>query len=117
MLIIPAEFDLANLEQGNLQLELRQQPNNMDALIAQRAVMSVISRVSSAADIANQSVAKAEQIRPFASAADRQSYFNDALKQAQTLLAAAPSRVTGVRRAIPSTRSPMTRAATLRPGN
>jgi ABC-2 type transport system permease protein len=94
VLIIPAGFNLANLEQGSLQLELRQQPNNMDALIAQRAVMSVISRVSSAADIANQSVAKAEQIQPFASAADRQSYFNDALKQAQTLLAAAPSRVT-----------------------
>jgi ABC-2 type transport system permease protein len=94
VLIIPAEFDLTHLEQDRIQLELRQQPNNMNAMIAQRAVMSVISRVSSAADIANQSVAKAEQIQPFASAADRQAYFNDALKQAQSLLAAAPSRVT-----------------------
>jgi ABC-2 type transport system permease protein len=94
VLTIPVEFDLARLEQGSIPLDLRQQPNAMDAMVAQRAVLSVISRVSSAADIANQSVAKAEQIRPFASAADRQAYFNDALKQAQSLLSAAPSRVT-----------------------
>jgi ABC-2 type transport system permease protein len=92
ILVIPPEFDLAHLEQGSIPLELRQQPNNMDAMVAQRAVESVISRVSSAADIANQSTSKAEQIRPFASAADRQSYFNDALSQAQSLLSAAPNR-------------------------
>jgi len=94
VLIIPAAFDLAHLEQGSIQLELRQQPNNMNAMVAQRAVMSVISRVSSAADIANNSVAQAEKIQPFASAADQQAYFNDALKQAQSLISAAPSRVT-----------------------
>jgi ABC-2 type transport system permease protein len=94
VLTIPADFDLAHLEQGSIPLDLRQQPNNMDAMVAQRAVMSVISRVSSAADIANQSVVTAEQIRPFASATDRQAYFNDALKQAQSQLSAAPSRVT-----------------------
>jgi ABC-2 type transport system permease protein len=93
VLIIPADFNLAQLEQGSIPLELRQQPNNMDAMVAERAVMSVISRVSSAADIANQSVSTAEQIRPFASAADRQAYFNEALKQAQTQLGAAPNRV------------------------
>ncbi len=94
LLIIPAEFNLANLEAGQLQLELRQQPNNMNAMVAQRAVLSVISRVSSAADIANNSAARAEQIRPFASAADRQAYFNEALKQAQSLISSAPSRIT-----------------------
>ena len=94
VLIIPPEFDLAHLEQGSIPLELRQQPNNMDAMVAQRAVMSVISRVSSAADIANQSVTRAEQLQPFASAADRQTYFNAALQQAGSLLSAAPSRVT-----------------------
>lgn len=93
VLIIPAGFDLAHLEQGNMQLELRQQPNNMNALIAQRAVMAVISRVSSAADIANHSIASAEQIQPFDSTVDRQAYFSAALKQAQTLLAAAPTRL------------------------
>jgi ABC-2 type transport system permease protein len=97
VLIIPADFDLAHLEQGNLPLELRQQPNNMDAMVAQRAVLAVIGRVSSAADVANRSVAEAEKIRPFASEADRQAYFGDALKQAQSLMADAPVRVAEVR--------------------
>jgi ABC-2 type transport system permease protein len=94
VLVIPAGFDLAHLEQGSIPLELRQQPNNMNAMIAQRAVQSVISRVSSAADIANNSVAAAERIQPFATAADRQAYFNEALNEAQSLLSEAPSRVT-----------------------
>ena len=94
MLIIPAEFDLAHLEKGNIPLELRQQPNNMNAMVAQRAVMSVISRVSSAADIANASLATAEKIQPFASEVERQAYFDAGLKQAQSLLSAAPSRIT-----------------------
>jgi ABC-2 type transport system permease protein len=94
VLIIPAGFDLAHLEQGSIQLELRQQPNNMNAMIAQRAVQSVISRVSSAVDIANSSVVAAEQIQPFATTADRQAYFNEALDQAQSMLSEAPSRVT-----------------------
>ena len=94
VLIIPVEFNLARLEQGSIQLELRQQPNNMNAMVAQRAVMSVISRVSSAADIANKSVLKAEQLRPFASTADRQAYFNAALNQAQALISEAPTRIT-----------------------
>ena len=93
VLVIPAEFDLAHLERGSIQLELRQQPNNMSAMVAQRAVLSVISRVSSAADIANASVAAAEQIRPFTSEEDRQAYFDAALKQAQSLMAEAPTRL------------------------
>ena len=94
ILIIPADFDLAHIEQGDIQLELRQQPNNMNAMVAQRAVMSVISRVSAAVEIAAKSVAKAEQIQPFASNADRQVYFDAALNQAQSLMSAAPSRIT-----------------------
>jgi len=94
ILIIPAAFDLAHLEQGSIQLELRQQPNDTNAMIAQQAVQSIISQLSSAADIAKDSVATAERIRPFASAADRQAYFDEAFTQAQSLLAQAPSRVT-----------------------
>jgi len=56
-------------------------------------VLAVISRVSSAVDIARNSVTSAGQIQPFASESDRQVYFNDALKQAQSLLAAAPVRI------------------------
>jgi len=101
VLIIPADFDLAHLEQGSLPLELRQKPNNMNAMVAQRAVMAVIGRVSSAADVANRSVAAAEKIRPFASEADRQAYFGAALKQAQNLMAAAPVRVAEIRGSTP----------------
>jgi ABC-2 type transport system permease protein len=96
VLVIPADFDLAHLEQGSLPLELRQQPNNMNAMVAQRAVLAVIGRVSSAADIANRSVAAAEGIRPFASEADRQAYFGEALQQAQKLMASAPVRAAKV---------------------
>ena len=39
---------------GGCELELRQQPNNLNALVAYRAVQAVISRVSSAVDIAKQ---------------------------------------------------------------
>ena len=43
MLVIPPEFDIQHLEQGSLGLELRQQPNNLNAQVAQRAVQAVIS--------------------------------------------------------------------------
>jgi len=93
ILIIPGEFDLSHLEQGNLQLELRQQPNNMNAIIAQRAVQAVISRISSTVDIARTSLAKAEQIKPFASEMERQAYFDTSLQKAQTLMNQAPTRL------------------------
>jgi ABC-2 type transport system permease protein len=93
MLVIPAEFDLAHLEQGSLQLDLRQLPNNMNAVIAERAVLAVISRVSSASDIAKSSVAAAEAIQPFATSSDRQAYFDAALTKAQSMIAAAPDRI------------------------
>jgi ABC-2 type transport system permease protein len=93
VLIIPAAFDLTHLEESDVTLQLRQQPNNMDAMVAQRAVQSVIARVGSSVDIADQSVQAAEQIQPFSSEADRQAYFTTSLDQAQTLLSQAPDRV------------------------
>ena len=93
VLIIPAAFDLRQLTSGNTDLELRQQPNNLNALVAYRAIMAVISRISSAADIAASSVAEAEGIQPFATDAARQAYFNAALVAAQTLMDQAPDRI------------------------
>lgn len=93
LLIIPAGFDQSALESGSLTLELRQQPNNINALVAQRAVQAVISRVGQAVQIARQSVAEAEKIQSFASETDRQAYFNSSLEEAQTLLADAPDRI------------------------
>lgn len=93
VLVIPPDFDCSHLEQGASALELRQQPNNMNALVAYRAVQAVIGRLGSAADIARDSVAEAERIRPFESAAARQAYFDAALAAAQEKMAAAPDRL------------------------
>ena len=92
VLVIPPDFDQGHLEDG-LALDLRQQPNNMNALIAQQAVQAVIRRVGAAVDIARQSVAEAEQIQPFESQTAREAYFEAALAQAQTLLDSAPARL------------------------
>jgi ABC-2 type transport system permease protein len=94
ILIIPAEFDITHLEQKNITLELRQQPNNLNAMVAQRAVMAEIGRLSSTVDIANNSVKAAESIQPFESIAERQTYFAEALNEAQTLMGKAPDRIT-----------------------
>jgi ABC-2 type transport system permease protein len=93
LLIIPAGFEQSALESGSLSLELRQQPNNLNALVAQRAVQAAISRVGQAVEIARRSVAEAEKIQAFASAAVRQDYFNEALNSAQDLLDDAPDRI------------------------
>ena len=93
VLIIPAAFDVPQLGAGVAELELRQQPNNLNALIAYRAVTAVISRLGSAAEIAESSTAEAERIRPFESAAARQAYFDASLAAAQTSLAQSPARV------------------------
>ena len=99
VLVIPPGFDLPQLAQGQVELELRQQPNNLNALAAHRAVMAVAGRLSSVVDIATSSVAEAERIRPFASAAARQAFFDAALQEAQAQLAQAPDRVATTRAA------------------
>jgi ABC-2 type transport system permease protein len=93
LLIIPPGFDQSALESGSLTLELRQQPNNLNALVAQRAVQAVISRVGQAVQIARQSVIEAEKIQPFVSDVDRQAYFEASLDQARALLGEAPERI------------------------
>jgi ABC-2 type transport system permease protein len=93
VLVIPPEFGHRHLKQGSIALELRQQPNSMNALIAERAAMAVISRLSSTVDIAHRSVAEAEHIVPFESDAARQAYFDASLQEAQAQMSAAPDRV------------------------
>jgi len=94
VLIIPPAFDLRQGQPGKTELELRQQPNNLNALAAYRAVLAVIGRIGSAADIAEDSVAEAERIQPFATDAARQAYFDASLASAQALLDQAPARLT-----------------------
>ncbi len=92
-LILPPDFDLETLKKGRMELELRQQPNNMDALIAQRSVNAILQRVSSAVDIASRAVAEAEALRPFATDTERLQFFNAALESAQEDISTAPNRL------------------------
>lgn len=93
VLVIPAEFNLESLQSGPLTLDLRQQPNNLNALAAYQTVQDVLGRLSSGVQIAQQSVQAAEQARPFESDAERAAYFAAALEAAQSELSAAPERV------------------------
>lgn len=97
MLIIPVDFTLEGLKSGEVALDLRQQPNSMNAQIAQRAVQAAASRVGSAVQIAEGAVSEAERIQPYASEADRQRYFEAALADAQSLMLEAPVRLEVVR--------------------
>ncbi len=99
LLIIPAGFDTDSLSTGSAELELRQQPNNMDAVIADRAVQAVIGKLGSAINAAQMAVDEAEQIGTFESESDKQIYFDQALTSAQKLLDEAPSRVNVTRAA------------------
>ena len=93
VLVIPAAFDVPQLTAGAAELELRQQPNNLNAVIAYRAVTAVIGRIGSAAEIAERSTAEAERIRPFETAAARQAHFDASLAAAQDLLTQSPARI------------------------
>ncbi len=90
VLFIPAGFALDSDERN---LELKQQPNNLNALVAERAVLAAIGRVGSAVTIAEDSVREAESARAFESDEERETYFAAALDKAQELMESAPWRV------------------------
>lgn len=93
VLVIPEAFDQKHLREGNLSLDLRQQPNNLNSLAAFQEVQSILSRLSSTYVIAEESTAAAEAIRPFASSAERTAYFDAALQAAQQEVETAPQRI------------------------
>jgi ABC-2 type transport system permease protein len=92
--IIPAGIDIASLQNGSAEVELLQQPNNLNATIAERAVLTAIRRVSSSISAAQNAVDVREAKQAFASDADKQTYFEDSLEMAQSIQADAPKRVT-----------------------
>jgi ABC-2 type transport system permease protein len=94
VLIIPAGMDIESLQNGSAEVELLQQPNNMNATVAQQAVRTAIRRVSSASSAAQNAVRQRESIQPFASEAEKQAYFESSLATAQTIQQEAPERVT-----------------------
>lgn len=91
---IPAGLDLAALQRGSAQVELLQQPNNLNATVAERAISTAIRRVSSAISAAQNAVSQRESRQPFGSDAEKQAYFESSLTLAQTIQSEAPERVT-----------------------
>lgn len=93
ILIIPENFTMTALQDGEAEVELRQQQNNLNALIDQQAVQVAVGRIGSLVEIANASLEKAETFQTFQSEAEKQAYFDEAFDQAQKLMAEAPQRV------------------------
>jgi linearmycin/streptolysin S transport system permease protein len=94
VLIIPAGIDSAALQNGSAQMELLQQPNNINATVAERAVLTAIRRVSSSISAAQNAVKQREALQPFGSEAEKQAYFDSSLETAQSIQKDAPERVT-----------------------
>ncbi len=94
ILVIPAGMDLNSIQNGTAQLDFRQQPNNLNASVAERAVQTAIRRVSSAVNAANKAVEEAKARGTFESAEAEQAYFDEALKLAKSIQEDAPKRVT-----------------------
>lgn len=94
--IIPAGIGIEALQNGSAEVELLQQPNNLDATIAERAILTSIRKVSSAISAAQNAVNQREAKQPFASDAEKQDYFESSLELAQSIQAAAPQRVSVV---------------------
>lgn len=93
---IPANIDIGSLQNGSAEVELLQQPNNMNAMVAERAILTAIRRVSSSVSAAQNAVNQREARAPFASEAERQAFFESSLEVAQSIQADAPERVTVV---------------------
>jgi ABC-2 type transport system permease protein len=92
--IIPAGLDIQALQKGNAQVELLQQPNDINATVAERAVSTAIRRVSSSVSAAQSAVKEREAIQSFDSEAEKQAFFESSLQRAQSIQKEAPQRVT-----------------------
>jgi ABC-2 type transport system permease protein len=93
VLVIPSDLDLKSIQDGTAQLDFRQQPNNLDASIAQRVVQTAVRRVTSAVNAANLAVEEAEARGTFESSMDERAYFDEAFKLAKSLQEKTPERV------------------------
>ena len=92
--IIPAGIDIESLQNASAAVELLQHPNNQNATIAGRAVLTAIRQVSNSISAAQNAVNVREAKQPFASEAEKQAYFENSLEMAQSIQEDAPERVT-----------------------
>jgi ABC-2 type transport system permease protein len=101
MLIIPEGLDIEAITKREASVELREEPNSLNATIARRAIQSALRRVSSAVNAATDALAEAEQRGTFESQIERQAYFDESLALAQRIQERAPRRVSLVEAATP----------------
>ena len=92
--LIPPGIHIEALQNGTTEVELLQQPNNLDATIAQRAVSTAIRSVSSAVSAAQTAVNQRESKQSFTSDAEKESYFESSLELARSIQQDTPERVT-----------------------
>ncbi len=93
ILVIPENFTLEDIMEAPVTLEVREQLNSLNAMVAEREVESVVGRTGSALQVASSSTALAESIRPFSSVGARQAYYQVALKDTERLMSDAPNRL------------------------
>jgi ABC-2 type transport system permease protein len=93
LLVVPSGFGERLASGQPAEVELRLIPNDLDSLAVEQAVRSAAATVGRALGVAYGSLAEAERVRPFADEAERQSFFEASLRQAQSLVAAAPTRM------------------------
>ena len=77
VLIIPAGMDSKSLQKGTAEVRLLQQPNNINATISERAVLTAIRSVSSSISAAQNAVNVREEKQPFATEAEKLVYFEN----------------------------------------
>ncbi len=106
LLTIPAGFEASLLAGEGVDLGLATAVTDNRTLALEQAVAAAARQVDSAIQIAQASVAAAEQIRPFAHEAERQAYFAHALAMAQAQLAAPPAVLESNRAAVPTPQGP-----------
>jgi ABC-2 type transport system permease protein len=99
--IIPSGLDIATLEAGSVEVELLQQPNNINATVAERAVLTAIRNVSSTVSAAQNAVTQREMKQAFTSETEKQAYFESSLELAQNIQKDTPERVAVVEGATP----------------
>jgi linearmycin/streptolysin S transport system permease protein len=93
VVVIPAGFSEHLLAGQAVDVEVRTSANDNEGLAVQEAVRSATAQVSRVVLAARASVEEAEAIRPFADDAERQAYFQDALKLAKEAAGSAPAEV------------------------
>ncbi|MEW6181287.1 MAG: ABC transporter permease [Chloroflexota bacterium] len=102
-LLIPPQTTQENLRGGEVALEFHTQPNNLDAVSAQAAIRAALRQVSLTIKAAQFAVQQAESRKPFASAEEREAYFQSALNLAQRFQEQTPERLEVTRATTPDT--------------